>query len=282
VIATTTWLTANRPEFGMSQGRLGFAHLRHYTAEYRELGDGPPLIVIPGLAGGYRLLGPVINQLAKHFRVISYHMRGEDDCFALRRSFAMSDLVDDLEEFVDWLNIGSTSVFGVSFGGVIGLEFAARYPERVNQLVVQGVGARFDPGLIQKIAGMVLTRFPLPTDSPFVNQFFNLLFGAKTNSKSLFHFVTKQCWRTDQSVMAHRFKMVESFDMSERLHRVQAPSLLLSGDRDLLVSSSSLETLYLGLPECRLVRLKGAGHLGFVSQPQRVANEVSGFIQNPQ
>ena len=47
-------------------------------------------------------------------------------------------------------------------------------------------------GLLQQVAGWVLSRYPLPSDSPFVNQFFNLLFGARQEPGPLFEFVTRQ------------------------------------------------------------------------------------------
>ena len=47
--------------------------LTHYTAEHIDWGgDGPPLLIVPGLAGGYGLLGPLARELSRHFRVISY------------------------------------------------------------------------------------------------------------------------------------------------------------------------------------------------------------------
>ena len=86
---------------------------------------------------------------------------------------------------------------GVSFGGILALEFAARYPARLRSLVVQGVGSRFERGLLQRVAGWVLSSYPLPSDNAFVNQFFNLLFGGRHNPGPLFKFVTRQCWQTD-------------------------------------------------------------------------------------
>jgi 3-oxoadipate enol-lactonase len=217
--------------------------------------------------------------LAAHFRVISYQLRGEDDCFALRRPFGMSDLVQDLAEFLDWHCLESPAILGVSFGGVLALEFAARYPYRQSTLIVQGVGARFERSLLQRVAGAVLSRYPLPANNPFVNQFFNLLFGGRQKPGPLFQFVTRQCWQTDQSVMAHRFHLVESFDLDTRLRRIGVPTLILAGDRDLLVSEQSLRALGEGLPRARLVRLPGCGHLAFVTQPKRVAEEVRRFLQ---
>jgi pimeloyl-ACP methyl ester carboxylesterase len=273
-------LSACGAEFSAGAGRSGYAHLRHYTAAYREWGDGPPLVLIPGLAGGFELLGPLARLLARHFRVISYQLRGEDDCFALRRGFGLADLVDDLAEFLDWHCLETPTVMGVSFGGVLALEFAARSSYRLQQVVVQGAGARFERSLLQRVAGMVLSRYPLPTNNPFVNQFFNLLFGSRQKPGPLFQFVTRQCWQTDQSVMAHRFRLVEQFNIERRLSQIRVPALLLAGDRDLLVSDASLRALELGIPEARLVRLNGCGHLAFVTQPGRVAEEVHRFVNN--
>jgi 3-oxoadipate enol-lactonase len=236
------------------------------------------LVLIPGLAGGFELLGPLARLLAPHFRVISYQLRGEDDCFALRRSFGISELIEDLAEFLDWHCLEQPALMGVSFGGILALEFAARYPGRLERLVLQGVGAHFERGLLPRVAGAVLARYPLPADNPFINQFFNLLFGRKQEPGPLFEFVTRQCWQTDQGVMTHRFRLVERFDMDDRLGRICVPSLVLAGDRDLLVSEGSLRTLAEGLPDSRLVRLAGCGHLAFVTHPVRVADEVRQFL----
>jgi pimeloyl-ACP methyl ester carboxylesterase len=281
VKASLDWLTGSGAEFSPGAGRWGFAHLRHYTAQYCVWGEGPPLVLVPGLAGGFDLLGPLARLLARDFRVISYQLRGEDDCFALRRRFDLADLVEDLHEFLDWYGLECPPVLGVSFGGVLALELAARRPHRLQSLVIQGAGARFERGLLQQVAGMVLSGYPLPPDSPFVNQFFNLLFGSRQKPGPLFEFVTRQCWQTDQGVMAHRFRLVETFDLGRQLDRIRVPTLILSGDRDLLVSPQSLQALVDGIPQSHLVRLPGCGHLAFVTQPLRVAEEVKQFLSSP-
>jgi pimeloyl-ACP methyl ester carboxylesterase len=238
------------------------------------------VVLVPGLAGGYELLGPLAQELAKSFRVISYQLRGEDNCFALRRPFGLSDLVADLREFLDWLCLESPTVFGVSFGGLLALEFAARHPRRLGRLVIQGAGARYEKGLLQLVASYVLTRIPLPADNPFINQFFNLFFGGPQQQDARFEFVTKRCWQTDQSVMAHRFRLVESFSMDERLGRIQVPTLILAGEKDVLVSNRNLRALKEGIVNSRFQRLKGCGHLAFVTHPDAVATTTREFLLN--
>ena len=276
--ASQDWLCASGAAFRPEEGQSGFAQLRHYTARYCVWGEGPPLVLVPGLAGGFELLGPLARLLARDFQVISYQLRGEDDCFALRRRFDLNDLVNDLDEFMDWFGLERPSVMGVSFGGVLALALAARRPHRLQSLVLQGVGARFEKGLLQQVAGTVLSGYPLPADNAFVNQFFNLLFGSRQKPGPLFQFVTRQCWQTDQSVMAHRFGLVKEFTIDDCLGRVVAPTLILTGDRDLLVSPRSLADLAEGIPDSHRVPLPGCGHLAFATQPERVAEEVKRFL----
>jgi 3-oxoadipate enol-lactonase len=280
VKAAIDWLTASGAAFRPEAGETGSAHLRHYTARFTIWGEGPPLILVPGLAGGMDLLGPLARALARDHQVISYQLRGEDDCFALRQRFDLADLAADLHELLDWLGLERPALMGVSFGGVLALELAIRRPGRVRSLVLQGVGPRFEPGLLQQVAGLVLSRYPLPEDNPFVNQFFNLFFGTRQKPGPLFDFVTRQCWQTDQSVMAPRFRLVDQVEFANRVARVRSPVLLLAGDRDLLVSAAGLDEMARGLPDARAVRLGGCGHLAFVTHPERLAAEARSFLRS--
>jgi pimeloyl-ACP methyl ester carboxylesterase len=276
---SATWFDCTAADFSAGEGKSGYAHLRHYSVNYQEWGNGPPLVLIPGLAGGYGLLGPLAKLLACRFRVISYQLRGEEDCFALRRRFDLSDLVADLAEFLDWHGLESPILMGVSFGGVLALEFAARFGHRLERLIVQGAGARYENGLLPRVAGAVLSRFPLPADNPFINQFFNLLFGGKQKPGPMVEFVTRQCWQTDQSMMAYRLRLLENYDIGSRLQRIRVPTLVLTGQRDLLVSEESINELAAGLPNAEVCSLQGCGHLAFVTHSQLVAKEVERFIQ---
>src|SRR5262245_36705542 len=176
VKASLEWLTDCGAEFRAGAGRAGCAHLQHYTVEYCEWGEGPPLVLVPGLAGGLELVAPLARVLSRQFRVIAYQLRGQDGGFALRRRLGMRELLEDLAEFLDWHCLEAPALLGVSFGGALALSFAIRFPHRLGLLGIQGAGVRFEPGLLRQIAGSVLARYPLPPDSPFVNQFFNLLF----------------------------------------------------------------------------------------------------------
>jgi pimeloyl-ACP methyl ester carboxylesterase len=275
-----SWIKSSDTLFAPTEAQVGHAYLSNYTAAYREWGDGPPLVLVPGLAGGMDLLAPLARQLAKHFRVIAYQLRGEDDCFALRRRFGLKDLVADLIDFIDWHGLERPDVFGVSFGGVLSLEAAMRHPCRFRSLSLQGVGARFESGLVKSVASLVLSDYPLPSGNAFVNQFFQLLLGRGPQPAELIEALAHQCWQTDQAVMTHRFRMVRRLNFTPRLNRVRVPVLTMAADRDLFVSDANLRELNRNLPDVTTVRLDRGGHLAFVLDPKRVADEVIRFSRN--
>lgn len=276
MIASELWRASTSHAFQATDRHDGVADLCHYTAKFRVWGDGPPVVLVPGLAGSYHLLDPLARELSRSHRVIAPSLRAEDDCFALRRRFDLRDLSADLCEFIGALGLERPAVFGVSFGGAIAAHFAAAHPHRLSALVLQGVGDRYERGLLQRIARIVLSAYPLPSDSAFVNQFFNLLLGRGQSPETL-RFVARQCWRTDQSVIAHRLKLVERCDLTGLLGRVAVPTLALAGERDLLVTPSGLARLCDALPNARGVRIPG-GHLACVTHPRRIADEVLPFL----
>jgi pimeloyl-ACP methyl ester carboxylesterase len=73
-------------------------------------------------------------------------------------------------------------------------------------------------------------------------------------------------------------RLVERYSLAGRSGRIAVPALILSGDRDLLVSERSLADLVEGIPQSESVRLPGCGHLAFVTQPEKVAEEVRRFL----
>lgn len=276
---TQRWLRMSGASLRAANGVRGILDLKHYNAEYAEWGDGPPLVLVPGLAGGIDLVEPLARVLAQDFRVISYQLRGETDCFALRRRFTLNDLATDLAEFVYLKGLEKPLVVGVSFGGVIALACTARYPRLFSALGAQGVGVRYESGMIQRIASMVLSNYPLPENCPFVNQFFNLLFGHRPDADQFDH-VIRSCWQTDQSVMTHRLRLLRRLDLREMSESVTIPSLVISGTRDVVVSGDNSRALVNGLQDCHQTVINRAGHLAHVTHAADTAGALRHFFQS--
>lgn len=264
--------------------RGGFAEqvlTRAGLVELVRMGSGEPIVLVPGLAGGWRLLAPLARRLAAQHEVILFGLRGDQGLMMVEANRkSMADHADDLADLLGALRLERPTVFGVSFGGAIALELAVRHPGSLGSLVVQGVEAQYHGGLGAKIARRVLERYPLPSDNGFVNQFFNLLHGGRPAPGPLPEFIVQRCWETDQGVMAGRLRALEDFDVSEDLWRIDVPSLVLAGTRDVVVPIARQKALADSIPGARFVTLEGAGHIGFLSHRQQVARQVHRLVRD--
>ncbi len=89
--------------------------------------------MIPGLAGGWKLLSPLARSLARHYAVTSSGLRGDHDPWIGLHGrpgvpWDMGEYAHDVKDLIDRMGLSSPAVMGVSFGGAIALEFAVTYP----------------------------------------------------------------------------------------------------------------------------------------------------------
>jgi pimeloyl-ACP methyl ester carboxylesterase len=244
-----------------------------------KLGRGRPLVLVPGLAGGWKLLWPLAQGLARHFEVHLCGLRGDRDPWigldgGSGVPWDLNDYAHDLKELIDRLDLSAPAVMGVSFGGAVALQFAAEYPESLSALVVYGADSRFRTSLASTIARRVLERYALPSDSPFVNQFFHLLYGRKPEPGPVVDFVIERIWETGQGVMARRLAQLESFDISDRLWQIEAPTLVQAGERDVIVPPSRQRILADSIAGARFQAVEDAGHIGFLTHRADVVRGV--------
>jgi len=244
-----------------------------------QMGEGSPVVLVPGLAGGWKLLAPLAAELARHHQVTIPGLRGDRFPTGSSPVRSLDDHARDLAGLLDRLGLERPTLFGVSFGGAIALELAVEQPQLLGGLVLQGVEARFRTSLGATIARRVLERFPLPTDNGFLNQFFNLLHGGKPGPGPLSDFVVERCWETDQGVMARRIGLLETFDVSDRLWRIDIPTLVLAGTRDVIVPPARQRALASEIAGARYATLEGAGHIGFLTHRADVACHVRRFLR---
>jgi pimeloyl-ACP methyl ester carboxylesterase len=244
-----------------------------------RLGRGEPIVLVPGMAGSWKLLLPLADILARHFEVITYALRGDHvpagslDASGGRVS-DIGEYAHDLANLIDNFELEAPTIFGISFGGAIALELAAEHPNRLGALIINGAEDRFRPTLGSTIARRVLERFPLPCDNRFVNQFFHLLYGAKPDPSPLADYVIDRIWETDQSVIADRLMNLDSFNVSDRLWRIDAPTLILAGAHDVVVPWARQRALADRITGARFETLENAGHVGFLTHRAEVVRSV--------
>jgi len=102
-----------------------------------DRGKGTPIVLIPGLQGRWEWMRSAVDALAKHHRVISFSLCDERTSpFPCQPEKAFENYLDQVDLALDRARIDKAVIAGVSYGGLIAAEYAARRPQRVQGLVL--------------------------------------------------------------------------------------------------------------------------------------------------
>jgi pimeloyl-ACP methyl ester carboxylesterase len=95
-------------------------------------------------------------------------------------------------------------------------------------------------------------------------------------------FVVDRIWETGQRAMAQRLEQLESFNMSERLWSIGAPTLVVAGGRDAIVPVARQRALAGAISDARLAVIEDAGHVGFLTHRSEVVMRVRKHMRQVQ
>ena len=232
-------------------------------------------MLLPGLAGGWKLLMPLARRLSGAFEVHLVGLSGDGSAAPRCSGMGVGDEASAILDILDRLGLERPALAGVSYGGAVALEMAVEAPGRIGALIVSGAEAKFGNAWAGTLARRVLERYPVPEDSPFINQFFNLLHGRKPEPGPMPEFVVRRCWETAHGLMAERLGALEGFDVSDRLWRIEVPTLVVAGTRDVVVPTDRQRALARSIASARFAAIDGAGHLGFLSHRRDVARRIA-------
>ncbi|UUU33559.1 alpha/beta hydrolase [Streptomyces sp. CA-210063] len=104
---------------------------------YRDVGSGPPLVLLHGGLTDHRMWRDLVPALAVDHRVITPDARGHGSSANASKPFR---LTDDLAALLRHLDTGPAVLIGMSMGGATAVDTALEHPELVRALVVSGVG----------------------------------------------------------------------------------------------------------------------------------------------
>jgi 3-oxoadipate enol-lactonase len=245
-------------------------------------GSGPPLLVIPGIQGRWEWMQPALRALATQCRAISYSLdppSGPADA-AFGRFLAQADAA------LDARGIPAAAICGISFGGLIALKYAALRPERTKALIlVSTPSPSWTPSPLQAryLARPWLSTPAFVAGSPF--RMWPEIAAAIEGWPARLRFCVEHVARIAAapvipSHMAARINLKADTDLGADCARVRAPTLVVTGDRvlDAVVPVDATREYTRLIAGAQYEMMAGTGHIGFVTQPDRFARLVGGFV----
>ncbi len=247
--------------------RSGYAVVNGGRLYYELTGLGQPLVLVHGYTLDRRMWDEQLAALAAHYQVLRYDLRG----------FGRSSVpdgpyrhADDLKALLDELGLGPAAVMGFSLGGWVAVNFALAYPPATRALVlvdavVLGIGwsqaylDRIDP--VWKDARV--TDVKVTAARWLALPYFEPALANPRSAEPLRRIVDDYSgWS-----FVHDDPEQTGTQAKHRLHEIAVPALVVVGELD-IPDLQLMAGRLLGIPQSRLLRLPGAGHMAPMEAPE--------------
>jgi pimeloyl-ACP methyl ester carboxylesterase len=253
----------------------------HYDVQ----GAGAPLLLIAGFGANSATWQPAfLGGLARSFRVVTFDNRGTGRSDKPDGPLTIARMADDAAGLLGALGIARAHVLGTSLGGYVAQELALRRPEAVDRLVLgcthcgppvripvprELLASLMDPAAATDPREAVRRVWPAWYPPEFAAS--NRAFLEAQLDRTLAH-------PTPLATRQRQLEAISDWSSHERLHRLAAPTLVVTGDRDALVVPENARILHERIAGSRLHVIQGAGHVFWHSHPDEVVRVVTEFL----
>lgn len=285
-------------DLAAQRARQGLLSLEDARLFYEVMGTGDPIIVVhggPGLDHAY--LRPGLDALATRNTVIYYDQRGtgRSTVELVESAVNLGAFVDDIDALRQVLGYEQVTVLGHSFGVLIAIEYAARYPEHLRSLILMNPvepGSRFAEQTAQRqrakvteadsveLAELTSSEGFRARDAATLSQVYRVAFRQAFRDRDLvaeldLDLATTTA-RNGQDVAALLGASLGTIDWWDRLPAIEVPTLVLHGRYDtppVEMSRALAEAFPAGSFE-----VLNSGHFPYVEDRSGLLSAISGFF----
>lgn len=250
---------------------------------YWVQGDGPPIVLLHPFPAHHEFWLPVAESLAPRYRVIMPDLRGHGDSGIGEGPATMEKHAADIARVMDDADVGRAPLLGVSIGGYALFEFWRKYRGRVAALGLCNTKAPADAAEARaarlQAANDVLDR----GTEPFFESMIPRLLGKTTRETrpdlvdGAMRMLRKM---SPEDVAQVQRGMAERPDSTETLKAINVPTLLITGDEDILTGVNEAQFMHQHIPGSQMRVIPKAGHYSPWEQPGEASRLLRQFLDS--
>jgi pimeloyl-ACP methyl ester carboxylesterase len=252
--------------------------LRHHLIA-RGAPGSPPVMMIHGLAGQAHVFDGIANRLAQKYHVYCLDVRGRgESAWGPAAEYAIDTYVADLEAVRDALRLQRFALIGTSMGGLITMQYAAKYQDRVDRAVINDIGPEIDPTGLARILQYVGGAPEMFADMKAVIRYYKDHYAPMVEhlpDDQIADFARYNVRKSDSGVYVWKMDPAvrstpatpPSVEPWQALKAMTCPVLVLRGAKSDVLNREIADRMVEALPDARLVEVPGVGHAPVLTEP---------------
>jgi pimeloyl-ACP methyl ester carboxylesterase len=252
------------------------------SLHYEVFGRGQPVILLHGYQGSWGLWQQTMTVLGTSYRTYALDFWGFGESGTRRSSYAISDFVDLVDQFMEHMGIAQAPVVGHSMGGSVALLVAVRHPNRVQKVVVIGspiVGTSLY--FFPKVFGYRLVGWLTYHNLWLYRWFYRLLSSSYSRDPNWVEMMDRDVTRTTLEAFFASIGSLRATDLRAILPQVAVPVLGMYGAKDIVVDPNQWRPLQEGAPRTCIERFSDSGHFIMLDEPREFVCKLKAFLDDP-
>lgn len=258
---------------------MDFATIAGITLHYTHEGvpGGFPLVFINSLGTDLRIWDRMVPNFAGRYPVIRYDKRGHGLSDCPPAPYSIRDHAADLAGLLDSLDVPQAILVGISVGGMIALAFAARWPKRVQSLVLSDTAPKIGTAAMwNKRITTLRQRGMAALSESILSRWFVPSFAAR--APAAYRGYANMLTRTPVAGYTGTCEAIRDADLTEATRTITAPTLVLCGAEDLATPPHLVSGLCELMPHAAYQEIPDAAHLPCIEQPDVMAAHITHFL----
>lgn len=238
-----------------------------------SIGSGDPIVFVHGFALDHTMWKPQVDTLCKHYRCITYDLRGHGDSSVPTGPYSHHD---DLYAVLASLGIKQAHVVGLSLGGEIAIDFTLTHPDQVQSLTLMDSSL----GGYASTVDWNVHALQFGLDVAKKNWIGHNVFAITRKNPRAIHAVKRMVEHYSGWLWFHtdiREKLHPS--AMSRLKEIAVPTQILLGERDIPYFHTIADILEREIPHMRKITISHAGHMVNLEKPHDVNDILEKFIR---
>ncbi len=264
------------PVLDLESGQFHY-HIDDFSDPWRR---GEPVLLHHAAGGNLHRWRPWVPTLSRHHPVVRFDMRGHAGTPPPPDlQFSLPDLAADIARVMDGLSLDRVHLVGASAGGIVSLQFAHDFPDRLHSLTLVAstprlarMGASMDAGAWRRILEEEGSRAWLLADS-------DKRFGPATD-RAVIEWYADEGAKTSPAAILGLQRCLLAEDLTLLLPDIAAPTLILAAANDEITPLEAQHLMAEQMPNATLQVLDGVGHNMKVEIPDELARRTHEFIES--
>ena len=257
--------------------------INNVTLGYTEAGsrNHRTIVFAHPLLWGAEMFDQIIEELAKDFHVIAVDIHGHGNS-SFSESLTINQMTDDFSLLLERLALPKITWLGMSIGGMIGMRFALAHPGKLDSLILMVTNAKLDEPEIKHQTQQLWKLFRDGERESIVEPAMPYFFAKKTfeNRPELIERFRRKLigFKEASGMFAAATAMFERDDLSDKINRIEIPTLIVAGSEDISATPKEAEFMASVIPYARLKIFEETNHLLAIEKTYEVAECIRGFL----